>query len=36
MPRPLNIFVPHCSDMLTDHLPHDLAAAFAVVIVDVK
>jgi len=22
MPRPLNIFVPHCSDMLTDHLPH--------------
>lgn len=22
MPRPLNIFVPHCSDLLTDHLPH--------------
>lgn len=22
MPRPLNIFVPHCSDVLTDHLPH--------------
>jgi glycosyltransferase involved in cell wall biosynthesis len=22
MPRPLNIFVPHCSDMLTDYLPH--------------
>ncbi len=20
--RPLNIFVPHCSDLLTDHLPH--------------
>ena len=20
--RPLNIFVPHCSDVLTDHLPH--------------
>jgi L-malate glycosyltransferase len=22
MSRPLNIFVPHCSDVLTDHLPH--------------
>ena len=22
MLRPLNIFVPHCSDLLTDHLPH--------------
>ena len=22
MLRPLNIFVPHCSDVLTDHLPH--------------
>ena len=22
MPRLLNIFVPHCSDLLTDHLPH--------------
>jgi glycosyltransferase involved in cell wall biosynthesis len=22
MKRPLNIFVPHCSDLLTDHLPH--------------
>ena len=22
MPRALNIFVPHCSDVLTDHLPH--------------
>jgi L-malate glycosyltransferase len=22
MRRPLNIFVPHCSDLLTDHLPH--------------
>jgi hypothetical protein len=20
--RPLNIFVPHCSDLLTDHRPH--------------
>lgn len=20
--RPLNIFIPHCSDLLTDHLPH--------------
>ena len=22
MLHPLNIFVPHCSDLLTDHLPH--------------